>query len=310
MTSKFLAITVSPKVYHQFIKKSVKLNHRMKKNKIDCKSARNIQIRDLLIGMGSYPTKENKNEAWFLSPFRKESVASFKVSKRLNKWYDHGEGFGGNTIDLVTRLKNCSVKDALSFIDEGSFSFHRPENSTNEDKPGFEILEKRNLQNKSLINYLDSRGISYANARIYCFELYYKSNGKSYFAIAFNNNSGGMELRNKYFKGCTGSKDFTTINNGSSSVKVFEGFIDFLTYLEMHPKEMNSSDYLICNSTALIRKILPELKHYSTIDLYLDNDVSGKKASRLIIKNYSQATLKNDLYAEYKDLNEMWMKNV
>ncbi len=277
---------------------------------MNCNNANNISIYNLLLEMGVKCKKHNSSQAWFLSPFRKETIASFKVSKQLNKWYDHGEGIGGNTIDLITRLNNCSVKEALSILNERSFSFHQPEISINEDKPGFEVLKKQNLQNKALITYLESRKISYANARIYCFELYYKSNGKSYFAIAFNNNSGGMELRNKYFKGCTGSKDFTTISNGSSSVKVFEGFIDFLTYLEMHPKEMNSSDYLICNSTALIRKILLELKHYSTIDLYLDNDVSGKKASSLIVQYYSQATLKNDLYAEYKDVNEKWMKNV
>ncbi|WP_037320422.1 toprim domain-containing protein [Salegentibacter sp. Hel_I_6] len=277
---------------------------------MNCNNANNISIYNLLLEMGVKCKKHNSSQAWFLSPFRKETIASFKVSKQLNRWYDHGEGIGGNTIDLITRLNNCSVKEALSILNEKSFSFHQQEIFTYENKPGFKVLKKQNLQNEALINYLDSRGISYTNARVYCFELYYRVNGKDYFAIAFNNNSGGMELRNKYFKGCTGSKDFTTINNESRFVKVFEGFIDFLTYLELYPKEINSSDYLVCNSTALIRKILPELKRYSSIDLYLDNDTAGKKVSSLIIQYYSQASLKNHLYAEYKDLNEMWMKNV
>ncbi|MCB0458954.1 MAG: DNA primase, partial [Flavobacteriaceae bacterium] len=64
-------------------------------------------------------------EAWFLSPFRSESQASFKVSKTKNRWYDHGTGIGGNVIDLVIQLMKCTVQEALNFLnnDLSSFSF-------------------------------------------------------------------------------------------------------------------------------------------------------------------------------------------
>lgn len=119
-----------------------------------------------------------------------------------------------------------------------------------------------------------------------------------------------MELRNKYFKGCTGSKNFTTINNGSSSVKIFEGFIDFLSYLEIYPGEINCSDYLICNSTAIVDRIIPIIKQYPDIELYLDNDTSGNKGKDLIMNNCIQAIPKNNLYTGFKDLNEKLIANV
>jgi len=271
--------------------------------------AREIDLIGLLIIMGYNLKKQNEKEAWFLSPFRKETVPSFKVSKKLNRWYDHGEGIGGNTIDLVIQLKNCSVKEALTFLDENSFSFQQPEYLQKDYKSDFQIIKKQNLQNKALINYLKSRGISFSIASTYCFELYYKKKAKNYFAIAFKNNSGGVELRNKYFKGCAGSKDYTLLKNGTSKVEVFEGFVDFLSYLEISPTKTNS-DYLICNSTSLIERVLPLLKQYSVIDLYLDNDSSGTKASSAILESYSHANLKNEIYAAYKDLNEMLVENV
>jgi len=64
--------------------------------------------------------------------------------------------------------------------------------------------------------------------------MYYTYNGKSYFALAFANESGGYELRNRYYKGCYGHKDISLIpgrNTASKSVAVFEGFMDFLSAL-------------------------------------------------------------------------------
>jgi len=34
--------------------------------------------------LGHFPTRETDKEAWFLSPFRSENQASFKVCKKLN----------------------------------------------------------------------------------------------------------------------------------------------------------------------------------------------------------------------------------
>jgi hypothetical protein len=56
----------------------------MKRKKMTCEIARNICIVQALAKLGHFPKKESVKEAWFLSPFRSETQASFKVDKTLN----------------------------------------------------------------------------------------------------------------------------------------------------------------------------------------------------------------------------------
>jgi DNA primase len=85
-------------------------------NKLSCERARAFPIEKALAKLGHFPTKSNEKEAWFLSPIRSETQASFKVSKKLNRWYDHGAGKGGNVIDLICLITNGTVKEALELI--------------------------------------------------------------------------------------------------------------------------------------------------------------------------------------------------
>ena len=69
------------------------------------------------------------------------------------------------------------------------------------------------LQNKALIQYLEQRAIPADVARPYLQEAYYTVAGRdrTYFALAFPNQTGGYELRNPYFQGVAGSKDISLI---------------------------------------------------------------------------------------------------
>src|SRR5690606_31285523 len=105
------------------------------KRKINCESARAFPIEKALAKLGHFPQRTTEKEAWFLSPFRSETQASFKVSRTINRWYDHGEGIGGNVIDLICRILKCSVKEALEFLKEerASFSFHQQQHFNTND---------------------------------------------------------------------------------------------------------------------------------------------------------------------------------
>ncbi|MCG8837604.1 DNA primase [Tenacibaculum dicentrarchi] len=287
----------------------------MKKNKISCEQAREYSIIKILSEkFGFSPIKINQKEAWFLSPFRSEKTASFKVSLNLNRWYDHGEGNGGNTLDLVVLLKKCSISEALFFLSEDKidFSFQKQNNIVEEDKK-YNINKVKTLENKALIDYLRSRAISFENAKEYCEEIYYEINKKKYFAISFKNNSNGYEIRNKYFKGCFGTKDMTLIDVGSSCINVFEGFIDFLSYLEIK-ENLVFENYLILNSLSNKNKALVELKKYSKINLFLDNDLAGNKAAILLKKELNfKGDIKivdySTIYKKHKDFNDYWVVN-
>src|SRR5688572_18937854 len=61
--------------------------------------------------LGYAPIKTHGNNYWYLSPFRSEKEASFKIDVKQNCWYDFGEGIGGNLIDFLLKFYNCSVKE-------------------------------------------------------------------------------------------------------------------------------------------------------------------------------------------------------
>ena len=55
-----------------------------------------IKLQDFLASLGHTPIKQQGNKLWYLSPFRTERQASFKVNTEINQWYDFGVGKGGN----------------------------------------------------------------------------------------------------------------------------------------------------------------------------------------------------------------------
>ncbi len=95
-----------------------------------CAEAKQIDLVDYLASLGYQPQKVRNQDYWYLSPLRDEKTASFKVDRRLNVWYDHGTGKGGDLIDFGTLYFNCSISDLLSRLSEQrpglSFSFHLP----------------------------------------------------------------------------------------------------------------------------------------------------------------------------------------
>ena len=195
-------------------------------NNLSCETARNVCIFATMAKLGHFPTKSCEKKAWFMSPFRSETQASFKVSKKLNRWYDHGAGIGGNVIDLVCLVSKSSVREALKLIgqDQTSFSFQQQPilMKGEENKHKIIIIEIKELTHVALKEYLKSRSIELKTALGYCKEVHYCFKDKSYFAIGLENESGGWELRNKYVKNSSSPKDITHIRNGipsSSSLK-------------------------------------------------------------------------------------------
>ena len=160
------------------------------KRKINCETARNFSIVKALEKLGHFPKKTTEKEAWFLSPFRSETQASFKVSKTKNRWYDHGEGIGGNVIDLVCKVLKCSIKDALMFL-SGSIPMNIIEQQLQCDTTAINLMTGTNIKiikvqdiiHPALIQYLNSRDNSIAIANSYCKEVWYQYKDHQIFAI-------------------------------------------------------------------------------------------------------------------------------
>ena len=276
------------------------------------KEIKSIPLAAFLSRLGHEPAARKGTRLWYKSPLRQEQTPSFKVETTLNCWYDFGLGRGGNIIDLATELyQSTDLRHLMRCI---ANSYPVPSVQTvassfprRHSAPSVEQFEVVPLEHRALVAYLQERGIPAYIAKVKCKEAHYSVNGKSYFAVAFENVSGGRELRNRYFKGCRGRKDISYLpwsrDGPSTECAVFEGFIDYLSALTLDI--ISGADAIILNSVVNVNKAVPYLKGYTTINCYLDNDNTGQTALSELTAIYGSIVIdRSTLYSEFNDLNE------
>ncbi|AZA88687.1 DNA primase [Chryseobacterium shandongense] len=278
---------------------------------MNCRQFNSISLEEVLLSLGHLPTKQNEKEAWYLNPFANESQASFKLDRRLNAWYLHSEGIGGNNTDFMRKYLNASVSEVLVWAENHNFSSFQKQNvpyQKFENLPKtYEIIEIKNVQHPALLGYLIDRKVQ--NQTEFLKEIHYQNNNKNYFGLGFKNDSGGYEIRNKYSKICLGKKDISTIKNGSDSLRIFEGFFDFISFKTIENQlAKEPSDYLILNSVSMIQNIKNSLEKYENIELYFDNDQAGNRAVESISDVLQNVKDCRALYSNFKDLNEYLSK--
>lgn len=263
--------------------------------------ALSIPLEEFLKKLG-YRDDDFKREAQGLelkcrSPLRQgDNTPSFNINVEKNVFYDHGTGAGGTILDFVSlyygldrarevslilrkiqEVTNYNARQALLYPSEQRKLEQsiKPRAGLAEDASG--LVEVREIENLALLDYLKSRGISYEIARKYCNEVHYTHKERVYKAIGFKNNSEGYETRNKYFKRSIGKKDISLIeiNNESNNIAVFEGFFDFLSFVEENKEEKQDIQYaIVLNSIALKKRLIDFLdgKNFIHMYMYLDND--------------------------------------
>ena len=299
-----------------FIKSSIFQTIQLHSN-MNIQEIKMIKLQDFLASLGYTPTKQQGNKLWYLSPFRQESHASFKVNTERNQWYDFGIGKGGNIIDLAEQLyKSSDVSYLIHQIGHNVPSMVSASPGVVKPKQSsatFENLQVLPLSHPALIRYLQDRCIDIEVAKSVCKEVHYEVNNKCYFAIGFPNCGGGYELRNPFFKGCIAPKDISHFyaNEPKKICFLFEGFIDFLSFMTLRRIQspqyngLSNQDYLILNSVTNIHKALKCLSVYNNIQCFLDNDEAGRNAYLQLSKELGDSSVKaSALYNGYKDLND------
>lgn len=274
---------------------------------MNCKQFNKIPLEEVLLSLGHLPTKQSEKEAWFINPFANENHASFKINKNLNYWYLHSEGIGGKNVDFMKKYLNASVSEVLLWAENQNFSSFHQQNISNLKEENisknYEIIKIENVQHPALLEYLNERNVG--NQTQFLYEIHYRMNDNKYFGIGFKNDFDGYEIRNKYSKICLGKKDISTIKNNSNSVRIFEGFFDFLSFKNLENElEKEPSDYLVLNSVSIIHNIKNSLGKYEKVELYLDNDEAGNRAVEIISNEIQNAKDYRVLYSDFKDLNE------
>src|SRR5690606_12703515 len=207
----------------------IKTHHELKTINMDISSPSLQEIRDMdlvnyLASLGHEPQRIRGNDFWYHSPLRQERVPSFKVNRRMNRWYDFGLGQGGNLIDFAILHQDCSVGELLaSFARPCATSVMQKLKRQKQSFPAdhkLEVSRNVSLRSDSLLDYLRQRRISVHIADLYCREIHYRIGDKQFFSIGFPNRSGGFELRNAFFKGSSSPKDISVFSGLSEKLLV------------------------------------------------------------------------------------------
>ena len=289
----------------------------------DLSRIKRYPIVEYLERKGVKPVRRTPSYALYRSPLREETHPSFKVDTEKNLWIDYGEGRGGSIFDLCMRMEGCTLSEAIRRLgqnapDNGIYSSlndFMPNNS----QPMMAINGARRLIGISdtlppyFQEYLmKERCIDLEKATPFLKCISYEVRGRHYQAIGFANLSGGYELRDdKTFKGTIAPKDITPIfTDRAEPVCIFEGFMDFLSFLSM--KEEITNHCLVMNSVSNVARTIRYLndRHLTHIRAFLDNDEAGRRAVQDFIKAGFHIEDMNIHYKDFKDLNEYHVSRV
>ena len=283
----------------------------------DLSAIKRYPVVEYLERKGIKPVRRTPAYALYRSPLREETHPSFKVDTQKNLWIDYGEGRGGSIIDLCMRMEGCTLSEAIRRLGQNA-----PVNDTysflndfvpNNSQPMMAINGARRLIGISdtlppyFQEYLmKERCIDLEKATPFLKCISYEVRGRHYQAIGFANLSGGYELRDdKTFKGTIAPKDITPIfTDRAEPVCIFEGFMDFLSFLSM--KEEITNHCLVMNSVSNVARTIRYLndRHLTHIRTFLDNDEAGRRAVQDFIKAGFHVEDMNIHYKDFKDLNE------
>ena len=285
----------------------------------DLSRIKRYPIVEYLERKGIKPVRKTPTYAMYRSPLREETHPSFKVDTEKNLWIDYGEGRGGSIIDLCMRMEGCTLSEAIRRLGQNAsldaaygLSKEKSDIDTSPVTPwqpsgARKLIEVSDTLPSHLEAYLaDKRCIDLNRARPFLKCICYEVRGRRYQAIGFANLSGGYELRDdKTFKGTIAPKDITPIfTDRAEPVCIFEGFMDFLSFLSM--KEEITNHCLVMNSVSNVARTIRYLndRHLTHIRAFLDNDEAGRRAVQDFIKAGFHVEDMNIHYKDFKDLND------
>ena len=291
----------------------------------DLSRIKRYSIVEYLERKGIKPVRSTPAYALYHSPLREDTHPSFKVDTEKNLWIDYAEGKGGSIIDLCVRLEGCTLLEAIRLLgrnapDYTACSSQKADRAMKRSsKPMASASGARRLTGISdtlpphLQKYLtEERCINIEKAMPFLRCISYEVGGRHYQAIGFANQSGGYELRdNGMFKGTIAPKDITPIfTDRADPVCIFEGFMDFLSFLSM--KEEFTNHYLVMNSVSNVARSIRYLneRQVFSIRTFFDNDEAGRRATADFVKAGFKVEDMSVHYRDFKDLNEYHVHRV
>ena len=291
----------------------------------DLSRIKRYSIVEYLEKKGIKPVRRTASYALYRSPLREETHPSFKVDTEKNLWIDYGEGRGGSIIDLCMRMEGCTFSEAICRLGQNASEYTAHSYSKTEPRIGLNQTTTRQASGtRRLISISDTlpphlqeylkkeRCIDLEKATPFLKCISYEVRERRYEAIGFANSSGGYELRdNHLFKGTIAPKDITPIfEDKAQPVCLFEGFMDFLSFLSM--KEEVTNQCLVMNSVSNVARSIHYLneRNITSVRTFLDNDYAGQRAVQEFVNAGFKVEDMTVYYRDFKDLNDYHVSRV
>ena len=287
----------------------------------DLSAIKRYSIVEYLEKKGIKPARKTPTYAVYRSPLREEVHPSFKVDREKNLWIDYAEGRGGSIIDL------CMLLEAICRLGQNASEYIVPSSSSPKRETSISPKQTENTMasgTRRLISISETLPphlqeylikeccINLEKAIPFLKCISYEVRGRRHETIGFANSSGGYELRdNKIFKGTIVPKDITPIfEDRAYPVCLFEGFMDFLSFLSMKGEITNQC--LVMNSVSNVARSIHYLNERNIISVraFLDNDDAGRKAVQEFVNAGFKVEDMAVYYRDFKDLNDFHISRV
>lgn len=174
--------------------------------------------------------------------------------------------------------------------------------------PAFEELRISPLRNTVLLDYLAKRGIPSGIALGECVEVHYRTRGNGISGSGSGTGRAAWRYatlisRVRPPQRTSRISGMEPGGNGKATALVFEGFMDYLSYLTLKQGKL-VPDCVVLNSVGNLPGALDVLKGYGHVCCFLDNDDAGRKTTEEIRRQCGSVTDKAVHYLPHKDLNE------
>jgi len=272
--------------------------------------ARSVDLFHYMSSLGFTPVRYNDRKASYLSPKRDEKHPSFEIDRKMNRWSDYGDaGAYGSPIDFVMWMNGCTELEAANILvnKEAIPQYKKPPKEEREEK-NIEVLEEwSEITNTTLIDYCENeRKIPIDIAEQYCNQVLFQFAGSKYvkyYGLGWLNNSGGYAIRGLWFNGSTRPSGISTVNNGNTGeIQLFEGMMDFLSYMVLYGGL--GHEIIVLNSLIFIPMLTDYLKGFSHVHIWLDNDGPADLKTDYLKENGVNIVDHRKEFEGYSDLNE------
>lgn len=279
-----------------------------------------VSIVDFLQKIGIESKRTRSGETWYVSPIRSSDTdASFSVNDNSGKWFDFGEGIGGNIIDLGLHI--FETKDVATVVEkfnqlygEGYKYQHKQPRIPKLKKKVHDIISIKNIGNNiALTNYIAARGVLNAARQMgFLREVYYNflpdnMPKRRFFGVGWENRSGGFDVRSKYGKICIDNKDLFYKEGITDKVMIFEGMFDALTAIELN-RDLENNHLIVLNSLSMLNNAVELVEKRAdqihNTELYLDHGQGGRKMTEQFKLKLPSVVDKSNLYLGFDDYND------